>query len=81
MYNYESCESSSNVDVSGKLLIDYPTPNISEGRSYGGEDTSINSNFIRGPVRDGSSIVVDVSKSANVRLRSSTRDLWMGKQY
>ncbi len=70
---------SANLDVSGRLVIGYPMPTVSGDRSYGGEDTSIISNVVRGPVSDGSSIVVDVSKSANVRLRSGTRDLWMAK--
>ena len=53
----------------GILLIGYPTPVISGSRSYGGEDTNIICNVVRGPVRDGSSTVVDVSRSANIRLR------------
>jgi len=70
---------SANLDVSGRLVIGYPIPEVSGDRSYGGEDTAVVANLIRGPVADGASIVVDVSKTANIRLRKDTKDLWLSK--
>lgn len=70
---------SANLDVSGRLVIGYPIPEISGDRSYGGEDTAVIANLLRGPVGDDTSIVVDVSKTANIRLRKNTKDLWLSK--
>lgn len=70
---------SANFNVMGSLIIGNPIYNMSQNQSTPGNDTSIVDKIVRGPVRDGASIMVNVSESANVRLRSGAKELWLAR--
>ena len=68
-----------NLEVTDSLMIGYPVVNVTSNHSTPGADTSVVSKIVMGPVKDGASILVNVSRSANVRLAPSAKQLWLGR--